>query len=197
MNALADEKSRTIEENQFLEAELGLAKNPSLYFVFDFKEKNIYLKARGRAFKEWPMRKVRFWGNPVQIKAYSLISKSALFAPKRKTIKPGQGEEKDNFELEVLELKDMPSSYALSIEEDIIIYIGPSNRGFKAILKNIGRSIRWYTFPPLKTLWFSLKKKKSYTAIDIMLADEKEARSLYWAFLDGLKGLIYRPRNNY
>jgi hypothetical protein len=196
INALCDEKTRIMEENQYLEAELGLAKAPSLYFIFDFKEKSVYLKAKGTIFREWEIRRIRFWGNPLPVKSFSLIKKSALFPPKRKSIKPGKSEEKDNFELEVLELKDMPSSYTLSIEGDIVVYVRPKTKSFVSLLRNIGHSLRWYTFPPLKTLWFSLKKKRSYTAIDILLADEKDAKALYWAFLDGLKGIIYRPRSN-
>jgi len=187
-----EEKTQIFMENQFLEAELGLAKTPSIYIIFNFKDKTIYLKGKGKVLKAWEMKRARFWGNPPPVKSLSLVKKSTLFPPKRKNIIPGNSEGKDNFELEILELKDMPSNYTLSMEGGIVIYIRPKGKGFIPFLSNLGHTLKWYLFPPLKTLWLHAKKK-SYSSIDIQLSDKNEAKAFYWAFLDGLKAIIYHP----
>jgi len=165
---------------QFLETELSLASSSTLYFIVDIGEKKIDLKAKGIFLRTWKIEKIRLWGDPVLSNPVSLVKKSALFPPKREEIKPSETVEEASFELEALELKDVPSSHTLSLEGNISINIRPKSKGWTSFLGKIGHSLRWHLFPPLKTLWTKMKKK-SFTAFDITLENKEESKSFYWA----------------
>lgn len=183
-----------LEEKQLLEAELGLAKTPGLYIIFDLRNKKIELRVRGMVVREWPVESLRFRGHPVPLKALLLQKKSALFPPKREDIKPGQGKDNKDYKPDILEVEDMPSGYALYIDEGIRMYVRPKSRVFFPALLNFGRTIKWFTVPPLVTVWYSLSGK-SFTAVDIVLTDSRETRSLYWTFTEGTPCLILPPKN--
>ncbi|MDH7512629.1 MAG: hypothetical protein QHH14_06765 [Clostridiales bacterium] len=177
-------------KNQFLKEELALARAPSSYFVVDLQTRIFQLKASGLTLREWKIERLRRWGDPVPLRAISIEKKSALFAPKRKKIKPGANQEGETHELEVLELKDMPSSFSLCLDRGLYIYVRPRPETFLSRAWEIGRFLRWYTLIPLKNLWFEMKKEP-LTALDIKVLNKEEAKSLYWALLEGHKGLIY------
>ncbi len=187
----ADEKTKAAEMNLLLEAEAALAKTPSSYFIMDFGEQAVFLKARGIVLKKWELRKARFWGKAVSIKAVKLFKKSAWFPPKRKNIVPGK-DEQGNVELGVLELKDMPSFYRLTFPDGIRISVRPKSGKFLLFFRNLGNALRRYTYLPIKTLWLSLRKN-SFTEIDIVLASENDSKALFWAFLEGQSCIIYKP----
>ncbi len=178
--------------SQFLEIELSLASSSSLYFIIDIKEKKIDLKAKGIFLRTWKIEKIRFWGDPVLSNPVSLVKKSALFPPKREEIKPDETGEESSFEIDALELKDMPSSYRLGLERNISIYIQPKSKGWTSFLGKIGQTLRWHLFPPLKTLWSKLKKN-SFTAFDITLEDKEESKSLYWAISENSPFIVLPP----
>jgi hypothetical protein len=176
--------------NQVLKQELLLASKPQLYFLLNLTEKRLQLKARGMVLKEWALTRVRRWGPHPRLEPLTLGKKSALFAPKRKAIKPGENQSKDTFELEALELKDMPTIFTLNLEEGIKIYVRPKPQGFLARLAHIGLHFRWYGWFPLRNMYRRIARKP-FISLEITVSSPVEAKAIYWAMLDGLKGLIY------
>jgi hypothetical protein len=190
--AATDEKTKAAEQNKLLEAELALAKTSASYFIMDFSGKSISLKSRGIVLKKWEIRKARFWGQSVPLKALGLYKKSSWFPPMRKNIVPGKEAQAD-VDLEVLELKEMPSRYRLTFPDGIHISIRPRTRKFFPLLGNIGTSIGRLTLLPLKALWFSMRRER-FTEIELVMANEKDTKGLYWSFLEGQSCIIYRQK---
>jgi len=189
VNILGNEKASDTAERLLLESELSLAKKPNLYFIFDLRDKRISLKARGILLREWEIRKVRYWGNPVAIKPIALTDKMVLLPPKRERIKPGESDEEEKYEVKALELDDMPSSYSLSLTGGIFLSLRPEAKGWVSIFPNALNTLRRYTLLPLKTLWFTVRKK-TFTSIEIVLKAQRESQALYWAFTEGTECII-------
>jgi hypothetical protein len=206
----ADEKTKSFQENVYLQQEVELTKSPGFYFIFDLSGKKIDLKARGTVLREWKIQEVRVWGRPVPWNALKLLKKSSLIAPQRRKIVPGSATESPEqaspkppaasknkkaekteaapFELEALELRHMPRSYILWMEGGIGVHIGTREKGFSNFLRSAVNSAKWLLIYPLKSL-FSYKKRP-FTSIDITLDNINEAQALYWALLEGQIGLI-------
>ncbi len=189
-NTLGSQTASLTRETEFLEAELTLARKPQTYFVFQIKDKKILLKARGIVLREWDMEKVRCFGDRVRLKPAALNKKITLFPPKRESIKPGNKDEKDEFEIESLELKDMPSRYTLFMDQGISIHVRPKPGSFFSRLGSAWRSLKWYTVPPLKMILLSARKKP-FTAVDVVLKSKQETRALFWAFAEGSECIVY------
>ncbi len=192
-DALSDEIKMLKAERVFLEEELKLAKEPHIYFIFDFKDKKILVKARGKVFKELSIKDFGFWGKPIDVKSAALIKKSSLFGPKRAKIKPGSAGDNANsedFQLDAIELADMPESYSLSLD-GIIINIKPETEGIISLLKNTYRSIKFHIMRPLHAAW-NIIRGKQFTSITVSLG-KKEAQALYWAMHEGSGAIIYCP----
>jgi hypothetical protein len=177
-------------ERYLLESELKLAKKPGLYFILDLKDKRISLKARGNLLREWEINHARYWGNPVDVKPISLIEKMTILHPKRERIDPGENEKNKKYELKALELDDMPSSYTLSLAEGIFLNVRPEAKGWTSIFPMTLSTLKRHMLLPLKTVWFSVKKKP-FTSIEIVLNDKRESQALYWAFTEGTACLIF------
>ncbi len=180
------------QETLSLETELSLAKSSHLYFIFDLGENKIDLKAKGLLLRTWKIEAIRLWGDPVLLNPVSVVKKSTIFPPKREEIKPGETGEEEKFEIEALELSDMPSSYTIILERNISIYIRPKSKGLASLLKNIGHTMRWYFYPPLRTVW-STAKRNSYTAFDVLMENKDECRSFYWTLAENMKFIIFPP----
>lgn len=189
--AFVEERPLPQKQNQLLKEELALAKTLALYFIIDVERKNISLKSRGVLLEEWKIENCRFWGDYPLLKTLTLIKKSTLFPPKRSKIKPGAAEEGNSFELEALELRDMPSTYVLYLSEGVCIYIRSKATKFISRVGNVRHLFNWYLWVPLRNLRHELRKKP-FTAIDIKLGDKEKAQALYWALADGTKGLVFR-----
>jgi hypothetical protein len=173
-----------LEEKLLLETELELCQGPNLHFLFNLRDRKIYLEARGMVLREWQLETVRFWGDPVPLKAITLIKKSTLFPPGREKIKPGETQASTKVEIDALEVDDMPGSYTLYLEGRVRVYIKTKAGGFFSGLASIGHALRWFTAPPLLTVWYSLSKR-SFTAIYIVIKDRREAQALYWTLTEG------------
>jgi hypothetical protein len=186
-----DDPRRYIRENRLLQEELVLARKGGIYFVFNLNEKIAHIKARGIPLKELRMIDVRCWGSPVAGSAYRLIGKSAFFKPDRETIKPGEGKKNDRFEIEALELADMPSRYTLVFDGGMKIWIGPTTEGIATGMGNVFHAAMRLFIRPISTLWHALRRKP-YTAIDIAL-DQNDARAIYWSLPEGASAIIYPP----
>lgn len=172
--------NKETQESRSLQAELSLANSSDLYMILDIDKQKIDLKAKGIVLRTWKIEKIRLWGDPIRSSPATLLKKSALFPPKREKIKPAETDEETTFELEALELGDMPSSYTLRLEQNISMYIGPQTKGWTSPMRIIGRAIRWFFYPPLKTVWIKMKKQ-SLTVFEVILENKEESQAFYWA----------------
>ena len=177
-------------ENRLAREELQLARTPSLYFIVNLKTGTISLKSRGMILQEWKIESWHSWGGALSPDALTLQKKSTLFPPKRTRIKPAAGEEDAVFEPDALELKDMPSRFSLFMTGGLRIYVRPKADGFLPRLGNFGPFLAWYVGAPLLNLSSELRKKP-FAALEIVLFKKEDCRALYWAFPDGVKGLVY------
>jgi len=191
-------------ETRLLESELILAKKPIIYFIFDLKKKEVLLKARGIVLKEMKIEDVKFWGEPVDAKPQTMLKKSALFKePKRVNIDPNKAKEEETsadnttnttpgtFDLEALELKDMPTIYHLEFSNGIFISVRPKAAGFVSKLYAIANYVGWYASRPILTIWHSIKSRP-YTSMYLTLSEE-DARSIYWSLVENSENIIYQP----
>ena len=184
------------DKTLLLESELELAKKPHIYFIFDLKNRGIFLKSRGVMLKEMKIEDMKFWGRPLDTKPRTLLKKSSLFEPKREKIEPEKSKEKEttdtsSFEVKALELKDMPTSYRLVFHESIFISIRPKATGIISKLYNPGRYISWYLSRPILTVWNSIRGKP-FAAI-YLTVNEEDARSIYWSLTENSESIIYHP----
>jgi hypothetical protein len=186
-------------DQKLVESELALAIRPISYMVINLRAKTIALKARGMTLKTWPIASWKIWGKSVPANALALKKKSALKNPKRTNITPGKegGAKKDTntgkdaLDLGVLELKDMPVHFSLDFGNGIAVSVRPKTTRFWPTLVNVWKGVSRTISNPLKTVWVVFRRK-SFTQIDLVLPNEKDAKSLYWAFLDGHNTIIYK-----
>jgi hypothetical protein len=194
----AQDAAKLAEKARILESEAAQAKNPAAYMIIDLPARKILLKARGFVLRSWDLRSDRLWGKPLELKGLKLIGKSALAKPERKNITPGKDDPKNakpkapSSEPDVLELKDMPIHYSLIFGDDIRVSVRPRTTRFWPTLMNIAVDASWLAYLPLKTLWLSVKHK-AFTEIEIVMPSENDAKSLYWAFIEGLSTIIIGP----
>jgi hypothetical protein len=184
-----DEKDQYLRENRLIEAELGLARKPDIYFVFDLGTHTAHIKARGIRLKEMPVHKARRWGTPLMGTVYHLVKKSALWEPDREMIKPGENKEKDTFEIDALELSDMPSRYTLVFDGGMEIQVRPSTEGIASGASNIFYGLARFLVRPFPMLWHYIKGEP-YTVID-MTMDGNDARAVYWSLAEGAGVIIW------
>jgi len=206
-----------VKENKFLEKELSLAKNPKYYFVLNLREKKIELRARGMVLKSWTARDIRYSGPAVPLEITTLEQKTALKPPKRLLINPAEnqkqedatakpGEKKDgqakqdksgaasgsgtsdNFEVQALEITDMPTFYELIMDNGLQISVRSLGKEKSKLRREM---ISWYLIRPVKN--FLSRKKEIKPRMIIYFEKERDAQGIYWAFIDGLKGLIWLP----
>lgn len=186
--AWGDDKGPFIE-NRLAKEELALAKTPSLYFIVQLKSKKIVLKSRGMKLAEWNIASLHAWGGAPPLSALVLDKKSTL--PKRTKIQPASSEEEAAaFELDALELKDMPSKFTLFLSGGIRVHIRPAAKGFWPRLGSLGHFLGWNVGIPLKNLAFKIRKKP-FAALSLKVEKKEDGQALFWAFHDGIKGLVY------
>lgn len=182
---------RPLLENRLAKEELLLAKTSNLYFVVYLKSKAIFLKSRGMNLQEWKIQSLHSWGDAPPLSALALEKKSTLFPPKRTKIQPAASEEDPaTFELDALELKDMPSRFTLYLSGGIRMHVRPKAKGFFPRLGSIGYLIAWNVWVPLENLLFKMRKKP-FAAIDVKLEKKEDGKAVFWAFPDGIKGLVF------
>ncbi len=180
----------SITEAHLLEAELNLAKGEVPYVLLDAGTGTLSLKARGVLLREWKIVKSREWGYPLTSDPLPLLKKSTLISPEREEIKPGQSGTADTFDIQALELADMPEKFSLVLENDIRIHVTPSPQGITRILPFSIRILRRLFFYPLATLNSALRGN-NYRVLEIELESGTEAQALYWALTEGTDFLIF------
>lgn len=196
--AFAQNSAELKSGNRLLESELALAKASGSYMVIDLAGKAVSLKARGMTLRKWDIGSSRLWGKRIPMKTLKLKTKSALRPPQRTNITPGKEEPEAgsaapaasaDVDLGILELKDMPLHYTLIFDDAIRVAVKPKTKKFGARMVNLGKSLGWYLGLPIKTL-VRMIAKKPFTEISIVLLSEKDAREIYWAYLDGHQTII-------
>jgi len=193
MDGQTPDKEKTLRSQQELTWEYELAKEPHFYFVLDAPGKNLELRVRGMVLRTWKLERVRFWGKPAFAKTVRLVRKSALKPPQRNVIKPGETTTtpKDpkaaaTFELEALELKDMPRSFSLEFDNGLHVSVRTKESG----MRGIKGEIYWYGSLPLRNMLWA-RKGKTTSELEIRFENEKDAQAIYWIFFEGIKGLVY------
>jgi hypothetical protein len=201
------ESGRPAFEARRLEEELSLAKSQSYYFLLDLGMRRMELRVSGLPLRSWELVRVRVWGDPAPLAATALLKKTAIRPPKRVVIKPGGDEEAPApapptkktaegeiaapaFELEALELKDMPPVFQLSFDNGFEVSVVTGDKGLKGRLNRIWNELRWSVGMPLFSFMERLRNR-SFRMIEITLKDKPEAQALYWAFFEGIKGLVW------
>jgi len=219
---IPEDTLQVLKENKFLEEELKLARNPQYYFVLNLKEKTLELRARGMVLKSWRASELRYTGKPVPLQVTTLTHKTALNPPERKVLNPAEqqaeearkaeekarGEEEkkkkengkkqepaqttpaDTFDVEALEITDMPGSYELNFDDGLKIFIR-SKSGFKEKFRQTREALLWHTWYPVKH--FLHRKSELRPQLILYFDNTRDAQGIYWAFIDGLKGIIWFP----
>lgn len=191
-NASADEVRDLKVENELLESELVLAQKAELYFIFNMKDKKVYLKTRGAARKEMPIERAKAWNLNAASKPQALLKKSALFKPKRDEIDPKENaSDSPKIEIDALELEDMPSRFKLVLENGLVIKVRPTSSGLMSYPEKLWSWLTWHISSPLLTVWHSFGKTP-YSSL-IIYIDKKDAQSLYWSFYEGTRCIIFNP----
>ncbi len=209
--AAAADKEALAKKQAALTAEYGLAKEAKFYFVFDVLGRKIELRVRGMVLETWPVESMRFWGQPDFSGTVEMVKKTTLKAPERIVIKPGETEEpivkpapapaakpaaagvastSADYDLEALELRDMPRRFSLDLDNGLHITVKAktgSSLGFGARMKE---AWRWYVRQPLMNLFGPRQDKGGMSELELVIADEKAAQAIYWHLFDGIKGII-------
>lgn len=181
IQAHADENvyENYIKQNKVIEEEIKLSRKPDIYFVFDIQENKIYIKSRGINLKEINIQKSGYWGSPVAVSIFKVKNKSTLIKPERETIRPGSNSNKDSFELDALELTDMPSRFKIVFESGVTFFIRPLPEGFISTIGNaFYESSKFFTRPVSMIL--KALKGAPLTTFYIVL-NENDARAIYWS----------------
>jgi len=194
-----------------LTTEYGQAKDSDFYFVLDVLGRKLELRVRGMVLKSWPLQAMRFWGNPGFAGTVELVRKTALKAPERIVIKPGDTSEPEpapaaepakppakgaaapaspaEFDLEALELKDMPKQFTLDFDNGLRITIKAGDGGSKKRTRTLNDAWHWYIELPLRNL-FGSREGKMISELELTFEQNQEAQAIYWHFFDGIKGIV-------
>lgn len=187
----AAQKQEIIEENKLLEAELKFAQKPDIYFVFNLPAKEIRIKSRGMVLRSLPVVKASFFGTRTADRMHVLSKKRTFIKPGREKIKPGDNKENDSFDIDALELDDMPLRYKLVTDNGVTIYVKPKTDGILSALCNVPYSMKNSLTVPLHA-FFRFVMRKPYTAVTIVL-EPKDAQALYWSAAEKSGIVIYPP----
>jgi hypothetical protein len=191
------------KRREALASEYSLAKESSFYFVLDVLNRRLELRVRGMALRSWPLQAMRFWGRPEVAGMGELVKKTTLKAPERIVIKPGETEEPEpppeakpaaaaspaEFELEALELKDMPKRFSLDFDNGLHVRVKSAGAGSRGLIVALGDAWRWYVELPLRNL-FGSRDGKALSVLELTFDNDKDAQAIYWHFFEGIKGLI-------
>jgi len=207
----AADSSALAKKQAALAAEYGLAKESNFYFVLDVLGRKLELRVRGMVLRSWPLQGMRFWGNPGFAGTVGLVRKTTLRAPERIVIKPGETEEPEpapaappskpgaagtaaatiqaEYDLEALELRDMPKTFSLDFDNGLHITVKSRDGGTQGFAKSVREALRWYVQLPLRNL-FGSREGKNISELELTFEQGQDAQAIYWHFFDGIKGII-------
>jgi hypothetical protein len=188
-----------LRDQAVLSAEYGLARAPGFYFVLDVPGKTLDLRARGMVLRSWPLRSMRFWGHPAFQGTVELRRKSALRVPERIVVRPpGEGEPatagaesgSEGFEVEALELKDMPGSFGLEFDNGFHVAVRSAPAARSGPLGMAVNAWKWHVALPIKSL-LGLGKQGSRAWLELVFENKRDAQAIYWHFAEGINGLVF------
>ncbi|MFH1965222.1 MAG: hypothetical protein ABIJ42_06725 [Acidobacteriota bacterium] len=185
------QNSILIKEARILESELAMAKGKTTYVLLDTGSGTLSLNAKGVTLQEWNIVKSRLWGFPFTLEPQSLVKKSAFLPPEREEINPGNSEQSDTFDIQALELSDMPESFSLVLEKGIRVYVTPSPKGMARVLQFTTKALRRLFFYPIETI-ISALHKENYHVLEIELESGTDVQALYWALQTDTSFLIFQ-----
>ena len=202
----AVDRRELAQKQASLTAEYTLAKDSNFYFVLDVVGRKLDLRVRGMVLMSWPLEKMRFWGNPGFAGSVQMVKKTTLKAPERIVIKPGDTEEPApaakpeekaaaapanpaEFDLEALELKDMPKAFSLDFDNGLHISVMSGDSGPEGMAKSLREAWRWYVDLPLRNL-FGSREGRKISELELTFPKGENAQAIYWHFFDGIKGII-------
>jgi hypothetical protein len=209
--AAATDRAALAKKQSSLASEYTLAKESNFYFVFDVLGRRLELRVRGMVLRSWPLRSMRFWGRPEFTGSVELVKKTTLKAPERIVIKPGEEEAlvkvpapaakpdpakaaapatAADYDLEALELRDMPKRFSLDFDNGLHVTVKAKNADSGGVFKQLADAWQWYVALPLRAV-FGTRDGKAFSELELTLDDEKDAQSIYWHLFDGIKGLIF------
>jgi len=210
-SAAGPDRAALAKKQSSLASEYGLAKDANFYFVFDVLGRKLELRVRGMVLRTWPLQAMRFWGRPDLAGSVALVRKTTLKTPERIVIKPGEEEEAApapatpaakpavsaaspataaDFDLEALELRDMPKRFSFDFDNGLHITIKAKNADERGFVGTLTDAWRWYIDLPLRNL-FGSREGKAISELELTFEEEKDAQSIYWHFFDGIKGIIF------
>jgi len=183
-----------LQDVRRLETELSLARSPAFYFILNIKARTLELKARGIVLRGWPLGDIRQSGLRAAEGIHSIEKKAAPFVPTRSKIIPEKADEEppakpeetkkatstDAYDLQALEVQDMPERFSLALDSGLTIQFRPQKRGVSSIFGRAGRAL----YLPLITLFMTLKKKR-FSTLELQFADKIEVQALYWIISEG------------
>ena len=193
-----------------LATEYGLAKGSQFYFVLDVQGRRLELRVRGMVLRSWPLQGLRFWGDPDFAGTVELVRKSALQAPERIVIKPGDAEAAEEtgttgdatkpaeesgpapageYDVEALELKDMPKRFSLDFDNGLRIQVLARTGGSPGLLGSLADAWHWYVELPLRNL-FGARDGKRVSELKLAFEHDQDAQAIYWHFFEGIKGIV-------
>lgn len=208
--AAVPDRAALAKKQSSLSSEYSLAKDSNFYFVFDVPGRRLELRVRGMVLRTWPLQAMRFWGRPDLEGSVALVRKTTLKAPQRIVIKPGEEQEDApapaapaakpaapaaaaataaDFDLEALELRDMPKRFSFDFDSGLHVTIKAKNAGERGFIGTLTDAWRWYVDLPLRNL-FGSREGKAISELELTFDEEKDAQAIYWHFFDGIKGII-------
>ena len=191
------------DENCLLEAELGLASKGTPYIILDLPTESetvpvrINFKNRGVVLREFDVGKVRYRRTKgLVIEPIPLTKKMAFLHPKRKEIRPHKPEDGSDAigNLDLLELKDIPSNYTLSFGKGLLISIAGQPKGLISRFIHLVRSILTHIRCSLAMVWNHFWKN-DFAIIEIVMGNE-DAQALYWSLNEGMS-IVVMERHPY
>lgn len=206
--AQSDDLGQLQSVNRLLRTELEQARKGQVYFSFDLPQQQILIKASGQTLARLPLQEVRSWGVAPVETTRTITQKTARQEPKRDQIvvqKPeeptpapatpvasAEGEEaakpKGSFELQALELSDMPRDYQIVFDDGLLLSV----HGVEGEKPSLSERAWWYLSRPLISDWHFFQGK-SYTEMRLIMP-LREARMLYWSSTEGSLCLFPQPR---
>lgn len=187
-----------LRQQESLSSEYGLARSPSFYFVLDVSGKKLELRVRGMVLRSWPLSSMRFWGKPNFRGNVELKTKSALKTPERIVVRPSGGEEREapeakgegsEFDLEALELKDMPESFRLEFDNGFHVSVRSSTAASGGFFRGLWNSWNWYVGLPIRS-FLSSGHNGSSAWLELVFEDKHDAQAIYWHFFEGINGVV-------
>lgn len=182
------------QANAVLQAELDLARSGKPYILIDLQENRLQLRASGLALQSWGIDYYRRWGRPSAVPAVNLLNKSSLEKPERNIQEVNAveaHEEEGGKPFKALEVAEMPTSYVMHLVNGTAISVRSTPVAWYGQILSVFQATTWYLSRPLISNWNFLRSSP-YNELALSMPAQ-DARTLYWAFIEGTPCLIRLP----